>query len=350
MLWSALALWCLALLARSPRLGWRLAVAYPLLALSHGLGPVTLAAFLLLGPWLGDPAAARRAWVRNLILALPSLPVAARHLQVMASFKAVDNRFRPGQPMAEPWLFPLQWFDQNLGSLWAPGLSALWAVPLAIGLFMAARIHPLRALVLFGLGFGVSLLFAVTGEHGGYARFAMGGFCGWVLAIALGAARLLDRLPGPSAAEPDNPAGPAGGGAAGPLPEALLLAAALVLWAPNLKAYSTLPLQVDYLGAVRDFRHGHPEADTLFALSPEFATGLSYYARRHGLAYRVLENADVAEAALRSHPEDFALAWIPPQQEIHPSLPPWVGARLRLARTYRSAEMSLGIYTPRAAP
>lgn len=333
MLWSALALWVVALLLTPARNHGRLGLGYLLLAGCHGLGPVTLSGLVALGPWLRPEAPTRRDWIRNLLVAAPGLAYAARITWVMLAFKAVDARHVPGQKVYVTWLYPVQWFDENMASLWIPLVSLPLGLLLLVGAWRLLRAHPLRGLLLLHLGFTVPLLFAISGEQGGYPRFAMGGIGAWILLIALGA----DRLAG-ARSLPDAGAGWS------PRMLAILIAAGAVLWGSRHWRDWTLPLQVDYLGAVRAHREARPEATALHGISREFGTGLGYYCRRFGMDYRVLESDSAAARALAEHGKDFALVWIPQQGWVPPSLPPWVESNLVLEKVWPSGEMPIRAY------
>lgn len=334
MLWAAVVLWILSLLLTPARNHGRLGLAYLLLAGCHGLGPVTLFGLAVLGPWLRPEPPTRREWLRHFLVAVPGLLYAARVTYVMMAFKQVETRYIEGQKHYDTWLYPLNWFEENLASLWLPWASLPFLVLLALGAWRLLRTRPIAGLALLHVGWSVPFLFAVTGEQGGYARFALGGMGAWLLCIAVGAATL--RIPRLSDPDPDR------GLSAGAW--LALIGIGSALWGSRIVRDWTLPLQVDYLGAVRSHAEARPRAKVMHGISREYATGIGYYCRRFGLQYRVLDSDTAAARALAAHGKDFALLWIPQQGWVPASLPPWVRANLVLEKSWPSGEMPVEVY------
>ena len=339
MWWCFLTLWTTGLLLNKiEKKSWfRIACAYFLLGISHPLALITLAGFGIFGVFLTEGPTIKR-WLGNALICLPAALYSIPAIQFIYMYhKIITGPISPG-PLSRFSFIP-KIMESYFGSPFFEGISAVFFALALVGAARALRASTNRGLALIGLALIMPLAFIASGDPFSFDRCFMGSLPPWIILISKGFETLKDfvvyRL------------------FAAFSPRARLIAfsaffagALFCLWAPKLWRYETCPKQ-DYRSCLRTVAREFPTEETVFSTSPNYYTGLSYYARRVNKKYYVLKTPREARDSLLQSSGARKAVVVAVEPGVSSEMLDWTNKNLMIREEWDGVNLSTALYVPR---
>jgi hypothetical protein len=251
---------------------FRLATAYFLVGINHGLGIFMVGCFGILGCFTGTVRHRRLVTLENMLLTLPVFIFTIPTIRNMLSLHG-DHIHTLHHGILHSWIFVPRWFDYQFGTPLLPWISPLFLAAIVTGLIVTFRESWKTGCTLLIFIGCIPALFGITGNNYTLERYSMITLPFLLWSMCAGFANLRGLLPDKKKLR----------GYAVPAFGALLL-----LTLPRTIDYLRYPEQ-DYRGVYQKIVKDYPGEKTVFGFAVTYFTGLTYYAEQFGLTYRVLD-------------------------------------------------------------
>jgi hypothetical protein len=339
--WCFLTMWTIGLmLNKLDKKSWpRVACAYFLLGISHPLALITLAGFVIFGIFLAEGPFIKR-WLCNALMCLPAALYSIPAIQFVYMYhKIITSPLSTG--LFSRFSFIPKIMESYFGSPFFEGISAFFFALAAVGAACALRASINRGLAFIGLALIMPVAFIASGDPFSFDRCFMGSLPPWIILISKGFETLKDfvvyRLFAPFS------------------PKVRLIAfsaffagALFCLWAPKLWRYETCPKQ-DYRSCLQTVAREFPTEETVFSTSPDYYTGLSYYARQFNKKYCVLKTPREARDSLMQSSGARKAVVVAVESGVSSEMLDWTNKNLEVCGEWDGVNLSTKLYgTPQA--
>ena len=341
MWWCFLTMWTIGLLLNKLRKkSWlRVACAYFLLGISHPLALITLAGFGIFGIFLADGPTLKR-WLGNALICLPAALYSIPAIQFVYMYHKIITGPLSTGPFSR-FSFVPKIMESYFGSPFVQGISALFFALAVVGAARMLRASINRGLAFIGLALIMPLAFIASGDPFSFDRCFMGSLPPWIILISKGYEALKDfvvyRLFSAFSLRVRLIAF-----------SAFFAGALFCLWAPKLWRYETCPKQ-DYRSCLRAVAREFPSEETVFSTSPNYYTGLSYYARQINKKYCVLKTPGEARDSLLQWSGSRKAVVVAVEPGVSSEMLDWTNKNLEVRGEWDGVNLSTKLYVTQPA-
>ncbi len=353
----------------------RLAIAYLLLSMSHGLAIILVACFAFLGCYLGPNRHPRSVFFINVLLSLPALVFSIPMIRNMQQMHFTETSFNISQTIPvdfmQSWSFIPRWLEFQFGTPWLSISIYIFMVLMILGVIATVKKSKVSAFTLSVFICILPMAFGLGEDSKTLERYSMICLPFWLWGICCGIEMLTQVIPygkrfvtvQASSRPLDTPTGcrvSAAGGCieapgwhsgTGKIPEqlqrsyeyAIILCGILLLFlVPRNMELMQYPQQ-DYRGLFDQIVRDYPSQKTIFTFSRTYYVGISYCARQYGLNCKIIARPeDLGDPDFIKAPVRCII--VACEEDVRPEMLQWLKEHAGFTRKFKGMLMPTFLY------